>query len=505
MKNAEASNRIQVATCSVFVAFYAVIGNLPYWLASSEFHFVHAGCFCLQFLVVGLIALTVPPFLGGTLFLAVSLSDLLYGICQSYYLPIRECLANIFAVRSFSHVQIAVSISISAIVLVCSFFAAFLSAIKMERRSQQFAAACLIGLATVGLGSDSVSYIRETGQWPNPLRAYPPDCMNHGKAIGPRIVRISVIHLLHAAWMEGVVERREIQNAQSKRQVPSATAVALQSAAPLERRNPQDLPDIVQVVVESWGLASDASLRNALVSPYMDAEILRRYKVLQGQVPFYGSTIPAEARELCGNQIGFKLIDATAHDLESCLPSHLSNLGYYDVAVHGMNGNLFDRASWYRSIGFQERFFHEELKREGVPDCDGAFVGSCDASVAEWIGQYLAQDAVHPLFIHWMTLSSHLPVPVPSGLTGLTPCPGKSTAESQLALCSWLQLVENLHRSIVKLATKKPGRPVIFVVVGDHAPPFGSPVLRERFSQSEVPYIVLVPKTRSNPLMNKWQ
>jgi hypothetical protein len=37
------------------------------------------------------------------------------------------------------------------------------------------------------------------------------------------------------------------------------------------------------------------------------------------------------------------------------------------------------------------------------------------------------------------------------------------------------------------------------VIVGDHAPPFGDPDLRARFSQSDVPYVVLVPRSEVAP------
>jgi len=38
-------------------------------------------------------------------------------------------------------------------------------------------------------------------------------------------------------------------------------------------------------------------------------------------------------------------------------------------------------------------------------------------------------------------------------------------------------------------------RPTVFVIVGDHAPPFGDPGLRSRFSQTDVPYVVLLPRS----------
>jgi len=44
------------------------------------------------------------------------------------------------------------------------------------------------------------------------------------------------------------------------------------------------------------------------------------------------------------------------------------------------------------------------------------------------------------------------------------------------------------------LALMPSGRPTIFVIVGDHAPPFRKDSERAQFSQNEVPYVMLLPK-----------
>jgi len=37
-------------------------------------------------------------------------------------------------------------------------------------------------------------------------------------------------------------------------------------------------------------------------------------------------------------------------------------------------------------------------------------------------------------------------------------------------------------------------RPTVFVLVGDHAPPFGDPELLAEFSSTQVPYVMLTPR-----------
>jgi hypothetical protein len=63
------------------------------------------------------------------------------------------------------------------------------------------------------------------------------------------------------------------------------------------------------------------------------------------------------------------------------------------------------------------------------------------------------------------------------------------------ALCSWYQLVENVQRSVAAIATSDLSRPTIFIVVGDHAPPFSNATLRNGFSDEVVPYVVLTPRS----------
>jgi len=70
--------------------------------------------------------------------------------------------------------------------------------------------------------------------------------------------------------------------------------------------------------------------------------------------------------------------------------------------------------------------------------------------------------------------------------------------EPNTPLCSWYQLVVNVHRSVAQLATGNLPRPTVFVIVGDHAPPFGDLARRERFSQTDVPYVILLPRSDRN-------
>jgi hypothetical protein len=60
----------------------------------------------------------------------------------------------------------------------------------------------------------------------------------------------------------------------------------------------------------------------------------------------------------------------------------------------------------------------------------------------------LQRDADAPQFIYWVTLNSHLPVPVSNGVKAPPACSDNSSAAKDPAICAWYQLVFNVHRSV---------------------------------------------------------
>jgi phosphoglycerol transferase MdoB-like AlkP superfamily enzyme len=163
-----------------------------------------------------------------------------------------------------------------------------------------------------------------------------------------------------------------------------------------------------------------------------------------------------------------------------------------------MDGNMFDRSAWWNTAGFQEIWFHDQFRQQALPDCPGAFIGTCDVDIARWIGRRLETEEGAPDFIYWMTLNSHLPVPVPSALSGAAPCLESLSLQPDTAPCSLYQLIENVLESVAKVAMAKFARPTVFIIVGDHAPPFDYESARSSFSRFEVPYVLLLPRA-SNP------
>jgi phosphoglycerol transferase MdoB-like AlkP superfamily enzyme len=238
-------------------------------------------------------------------------------------------------------------------------------------------------------------------------------------------------------------------------------------------------------------------LRTSFITPYLERDISARYKLVQGNVAFHGSTVAGESRELCGQDLGFGILNGSPQLFQECLPRQFKAMGFHTIAAHGNSGYFFRRSDWYGRMGFDETQFRSDFHRQGLPECVGAVLGTCDAAIAQWIGTKLGDGRSSPQFVYWVTLNSHLPVPVPvpPSIGGESSCSTVIPLADDPSLCSWYELIANVHRSIADLAMANSARPTVFVVVGDHAPPFADPRLRGLFSGTTVPYVVLIPRS----------
>ncbi len=119
----------------------------------------------------------------------------------------------------------------------------------------------------------------------------------------------------------------------------------------------------------------------------------------------------------------------------------LADSGYHTLAVHGFSSSMFDRNTWYARLGFERSAFLPELEWDGVGMCDGTFPGGCDADVARWIGGRLTDGRDgRPMFVHWMTLNSHLPLPAADARSLSGEC-GEVGIEQEVVVCSWFTRV----------------------------------------------------------------
>lgn len=477
------------------VFLYAVLCNVPYWFACRSLGLVLSAWICLDFLLLGAVALFLPSILSALLLVIAIPLDLMAAICKTYDLTPSEVIRNGYCFLSSALLTRIVWIATAGMmILVAARWAAVLARNRDCLFSRTKIALSLVFLAILCTSVDIVASSIGTGKAPNFLRAVKgSDTLATSYFTHLRIVRSPAWWWVRSQLFSMNLHRAGQIARKRTLSMQRASSVGMAELQSISRKNNQQ-PGFVLIIVESWGLPVDSSLQHALVEPYYRADLIAHYSVLQGSVPFGGGTVGGEARELCGSTTGVAIIDASASELKNCLPAQLEAAGYDNIALHGMNRNWFSRADWYPLAGFREVHFHTDFQAEHLPDCIGAFRGTCDASIAEWIATRMTRTQASPYFIYWVTLNSHLPVPSHPQLSSPASCPFIMSSEGSTALCAWLQLEVNVHEAIYRLAMQHQTRPTVFVVVGDHAPPFSDVGLRKDFSDKVVPYVVLAPR-----------
>lgn len=242
------------------------------------------------------------------------------------------------------------------------------------------------------------------------------------------------------------------------------------------------------VMVEALGAPNDQAAAEALFAPLLSPEIHRRYEVRRGTVPFFGSTTAAEMRELCGRTDSYlRVLGGELADLQ-CLPERLTGLGYDTVSFHGFSKTMFDRQSWYPTIGIRESLFREDLP-PGFPICEGVWTGACDQALADLVQDRLVS-ATRPTMAYWLTLNTHVPIP-PERRGDGRPCAAGLDDEQG---CGLLAIWRELFGRVATLALAPAMPPTAILVVGDHAPPLFSRQGRAFFASDRVPWIVLTPR-----------
>lgn len=471
----------RIRDITVVPLLYVILPNLPVWIFERKMALSPHGYINVECLLVGILAIFLPRFVIFLLLVFEACAAFIYLVCYTY----QFSLSNLFASAQYLFLlpagHIPLILTALATVIALSIVVAF-GPPRPHGRARIFVPAILLLTACLSITIDTLN-----GR--NPVLR---------RDASQSMPRITISPLLELGRRRILSRSVEVFAANSKNvAMPSASAAAIR---PLRTASPADSPNVVLVLVESWGFFRDSELANELTAGYQDPAIYSKYRVSFGTAPFDGLTIPGEARELCHSEMGLGVINITPAQERGCLPAIMHSHGYQDIAVHGFAGGMFDRDEWYKAIGFDQRWFGPDLERLGLSHCDGAFPGICDGDVADWIGRSLLADtADRPRFVYWVTLNSHLPVSQAADLPAdSNVCPAYSELRDSSPLCSWFRLVLRVHRSVQRLALQERNRPTVFILVGDHAPPFATPHLRDLFSDSQVPYVILTPRDRAS-------
>jgi hypothetical protein len=459
---------------------FLVLPNLPLLFAGRSLNLICRGYADLDYLLIGLLALFLPRAVTFVLLLLAIFADFVQAACATYLFAPSEFVNSIRFGGMLSTTRAAVlAWTVVGVLLTC--LLAALCARRWSWRDRCIAAGELVLLLLLLPLLQAITNHRRLGAVEESVA----------------VTRMPSLSLIRKQRTYDRYERGE--RLAGMFAMPSASAIAMGHLRDLTARNAAAspaaaLPNFVQILVESWGQAKDDALRTALLAAYRDPRLVARYRVLEGTMPFEGPTTSGEARELCQTHIGFNAAHGSVEQMQRCLPALLRGLGYQTLGVHGFKGAMFDRNVWYPQMGFQEVWFEDRLHGLGLPDCPGPFSGTCDAAVADWLSGRLEQPRAAPLFVHWVTLNSHLPVPVPAPLMHPASCYVSAETQKEPTLCAWYQLEAVVQDSVRKMALQRLDRPTIFVIVGDHAPPFDRQGIRGRFSSTEVPYVILLPK-----------
>jgi Sulfatase len=463
-----------MADVVVMAVAYLVLPNLPLVLLQHKLTLVPHGYINLECLLVGVGSLFLSRSIVFVLLFAEIVGSFVYAICYSFQFTLGELLTS---ARFTGDLPVERKVELACAVLLISATAGVVAFAVPRPRYRVASAGCLLGLIVLLSAVDVMD-----GQNPR----YPRDV----SSVGQRLTMSPWLTLGVRGEFSSSVDSRSLDARNTMMGSASAGAMRFIDSFPQAQE-----PNVVLILTESWGLLLDPKLADELTKPYDDARIAARYNVIHGTAPFDGLTIPGEARELCQSHLGFGILRISGTERENCLPEILHARGYESYAVHGYVGAMFQRDDWYTSIGFDHKVFEPELEKMGLPQCRGAFPGICDGAVPGWIGTHLLSgDPNTPKFVYWVTLNSHIPVPAEPNLPADGTCASEPALSSSNALCSWFRLILAVHQSVQQLALQPGARPTTFVLVGDHAPPFSNPRLRERFSGTVVPYVILAPK-----------
>ena len=197
-------NQRSLGNCSAllswlpFVLFYTLIANLPFWAASRWLGIFRNGWFCMDYVLLGLIALVAPRILTAVLLACAIAVDIMTGVCQTYFISFTQCLLNTGAIRQFSGLRVLAVCTIVLLTLLAAGVTALFPLATIRRNYRKPAAACLILFATVTLAADEITFLRRHGGIANVLhpKTEQPDTITNGFFTELRLSRLPTYRVI---------------------------------------------------------------------------------------------------------------------------------------------------------------------------------------------------------------------------------------------------------------------------------------------------------------------
>ena len=245
---------------------------------------------------------------------------------------------------------------------------------------------------------------------------------------------------------------------------------------------------LMLVLVESMGQPQSEAIRAWLVSQLQNERLDLRWHLRHGEEAYRGATTRGELRVLCGLDGSYKLIHQDV--APTCLPDLLNSGDFDSVGYHGFQLAMFDRQSWWKTLGLTAYQPAYKDAVPGVKDCHNVFHGVCDAEVLREAVKHVQADR---RFSYVVTLDTHLPLP---STAGIIPEEVRALCMRERMPISACELVNQLGgtlRSLGHLLTADKYSPFV-AIVGDHAPPFLERDSRAAFVPDKVPFYILEPR-----------
>jgi hypothetical protein len=246
---------------------------------------------------------------------------------------------------------------------------------------------------------------------------------------------------------------------------------------------------VLYVIVESFGLHRKSIVQEWLSKQLVPTALIGRYQMRQGSVAASGGTTAGELRRLCGLQGSYLRFDAEATD--HCIPHKFVAQGFHTIGLHGFSEKMFDRKTWWPTLGLQEMQFGEQMRTNSSRECGAAFRGLCDNDL---ISTAMRAAQAQRTFVYTLTLNSHLPlapIEIPDDLAVV--CDQAKTGPDVCMLIAHLGVT---LRAIATELAQQSANPFV-LVTGDHAPPFSESLSREQFLPRTVPLFALTPVTEN--------
>lgn len=255
--------------------------------------------------------------------------------------------------------------------------------------------------------------------------------------------------------------------------------------------------NVILIVVESLGLAKDHDLQKMLSDVFLDKKIQDNYEVISRNIPFFGSTTPAEFRELCGKKFNANYPKSTDKDkLLGCLPSLFSKNEFSTYGIHNSNHYFYHRSMWYDNLGFDNIIFAEEMESHyGLQTIYGPpFPGVRENEVFDVVLKDILKKPERK-FLYFLTIESHIPVFSDMNRNGFSKIAGDNPIlKNDKQIRGMYEMYYNIFYHVSKLAKEMSGKKNIFIIVGDHKPPFTVNEESELFDDTNVPFFVLISK-----------